>query len=80
MGTSTGRWVNRQVISSCPKCGAPIWGEEYWRHSSESPPPHIYSCSCRLEMSKDREFWIRLADSEEKNKGRAPEERELPDD
>ncbi len=34
-----------QAVSSCPSCGAPIYGPKDWDKAGQ--PPVYYSCSCR---------------------------------
>jgi len=32
------------IIGKCPKCGCPIYQEEYWAGSGA--PPAVYICKC----------------------------------
>ena len=34
-----------EAVSSCPRCGAPIWARAGWI-SEDQPPPHWFSCDC----------------------------------
>ena len=32
------------IVGNCPKCGAPIYAEQFWM--GILPPPSIHSCNC----------------------------------
>jgi len=34
-----------EAVSSCPRCGAPIWARRGWTRTDE-PPTHWFSCDC----------------------------------
>lgn len=36
------------VVSSCPHCGAPIYGPTSVIANDPTPPQVVYSCSCRF--------------------------------
>jgi hypothetical protein len=37
------------IISSCPKCGAPIYGKRYAEVNEDAPEPK-FTCNCRVQV------------------------------